>query len=36
MPVQDVEREVLQHALEQLPTGSIQNELSEYLVGGTN
>lgn len=33
MPVQDVEREVLQHALEQLPAGSIHSELSEHLVG---
>ena len=36
MPVQDVEREVLQHALQQLPAGSIQSDLSEHLVGGTN
>src|ERR1700742_1373648 len=32
MPVQDVEREVLQHALQQLPAGSIQSDLSEHLV----
>ena len=36
MPVQDVERDVLQHALQQLPAGSIHSDLSEHLVGGTN
>jgi hypothetical protein len=34
MPVQDVEREVLKHALEQLPTDFIQSELSGHFVGG--
>jgi thymidylate kinase len=34
MPVQEVEREVLQHALKQLPAGSIQDELSIDLVPG--
>jgi thymidylate kinase len=33
MPVQEVQREVLQHALRHLPSASIQNELSENLVG---
>jgi thymidylate kinase len=36
MPVQDVEREVLQHALKHLPDGSFQNELSRDLVAGKN
>lgn len=34
MPVNDVEREVLLHAIKQLPAGLIQNDLSEELVGG--
>jgi thymidylate kinase len=34
MPVQDVEREVLQHALKQLPTDSIQSEFLEHFAGG--
>ena len=32
MSVQDVEREVLQHALKQLPADTLQSELSESLV----
>jgi thymidylate kinase len=33
MPVQDVEREVLQHALKQLPSSQLQGELSAHFVG---
>jgi thymidylate kinase len=33
MPVEDVSREVLQHALKQLPSGNISSELSRDLVG---
>jgi thymidylate kinase len=34
MPVQEVEREVLQYALRHLPAGFIQGELSEDLIAG--
>jgi thymidylate kinase len=33
MPVQDVEREVLQHALKHLPSVKIHNELAEHFAG---
>lgn len=33
MPVKDVEREVLQHALKQLPGSQLQGALSEHFVG---
>jgi thymidylate kinase len=36
MPVHDVEREVLQHALRQLPGSQLQGELSEHFVGGAD
>ena len=36
MPVRDVERTVLQHALKHLPEGSLQREMSEDLVAGNN
>jgi thymidylate kinase len=36
MPVHDVEREVLQHAIRQLPSSHLQGELSEDFVGGAD
>jgi hypothetical protein len=36
MPVKDVEREVLQHALKLLPFAYTQNELPTELVGEKN
>jgi thymidylate kinase len=36
MPIQDVEREVLHHALKQLPSGRIQSAQSVELVSGQN
>jgi hypothetical protein len=36
MPVHDVEREVLQHAIRQLPGSQLQGELSGHFVGGAD